>query len=72
MDRSASFEALSTWVDHGILIEDPEFMFNLLERTDLGCFDAGERDPSRLGMFFSVVTICVGPCAHGITSNFNG
>ena len=63
VDRSASFEALSTWVDHGILIEDPEFTFNLLERADLGCFDARERDPSRLGMFF----FCLFALEHALT-----
>ncbi|KIM39184.1 hypothetical protein M413DRAFT_415749 [Hebeloma cylindrosporum] len=35
VDRSAALKALSTWVDHGVLIEDPEFTFNLLERADL-------------------------------------
>ena len=53
VDRSASLKALSTWVDHGILIEDPEFTFDLLERADLGGSGARERDPSRLGMFVS-------------------
>jgi anaphase-promoting complex subunit 2 len=33
--QSSSLKVLSTWVDHGILIEDPEFTFNLLERVDL-------------------------------------
>ena len=53
VDRSASLKALSTWVDHGILIEDPEFTFNLLERADVEGSGARERDPSRLGMFVS-------------------
>ncbi|KIM41173.1 hypothetical protein M413DRAFT_160178 [Hebeloma cylindrosporum] len=49
VDRSASLKALSTWVDHGVLIEDPEFTFNLLEKADMaGSAAARERDPSRL------------------------
>ena len=36
----ASLKALSTWVYHGILIEDLGFTFNLLERGDLGGSDA--------------------------------
>jgi hypothetical protein len=36
-----------------ILLEDPEFTFNLLERADLGGSGARERDPSRLGTFSS-------------------
>ena len=59
---------MSTWVDHGILIEDPEFTFNLLERADVGGSDARERDPSRLGMIVSGYL----PHAHGIDSNFDG
>ena len=51
VDRSASLKVLSTCVDHGILIEDPAFTFNLLERADLGSSGARERDPSRLGVF---------------------
>jgi len=57
-DRSASLKALSIWVDHGILIEDPEFTFNLLEKADLGDSGIRERDLSRLGMFMSP-TICL-------------
>ena len=56
--RSPSLKALSIWVDHGILIEDPEFTFNLLEKAGLGDSGIRERDLSTLGMFMSL-TICL-------------
>ncbi|KAF9564194.1 hypothetical protein CPC08DRAFT_734567 [Agrocybe pediades] len=34
VDKSAAIKALSTWVDHGVLKEDPEYTFNLLERAE--------------------------------------
>lgn len=34
--RSAAVKALSTWVDHGVLKEDPENTFVLLERAEEG------------------------------------
>ncbi|KAH9480869.1 Anaphase-promoting complex subunit 2 [Psilocybe cubensis] len=34
VDRSAAIKALSTWVDHGVLKEDPENTFRLLERAE--------------------------------------
>ncbi|PPQ79767.1 hypothetical protein CVT25_003320 [Psilocybe cyanescens] len=34
VDRSSAIKALSTWVDHGVLKEDPENTFRLLERAE--------------------------------------
>ncbi|KDR83236.1 hypothetical protein GALMADRAFT_206844 [Galerina marginata CBS 339.88] len=45
--RSAAIKALSTWVDHGVLKEDPENTFNLLERAEeAGSGVIRERDSS--------------------------
>ncbi|KAJ3503214.1 hypothetical protein NLJ89_g8534 [Agrocybe chaxingu] len=46
--RSAAVKALSTWVDHGVLKEDPENTFILLEREEEGGSSGIIRDPSRL------------------------
>ncbi|KAF8965881.1 ubiquitin-protein ligase [Flammula alnicola] len=46
--RSAALKALSTWVDYGVLKEDPENTFILLERAEEGGSGTRERDPSRL------------------------
>ena len=34
IDRGAAIKALSTWVDHGVLKEDPENTFVLLEKVE--------------------------------------
>ncbi|KJA24366.1 hypothetical protein HYPSUDRAFT_38802 [Hypholoma sublateritium FD-334 SS-4] len=41
--RSAAIKALSTWVDHGVLKEDPENTFILLERAEEGGVSRGYR-----------------------------
>ncbi|KAF8816437.1 hypothetical protein BYT27DRAFT_7221469 [Phlegmacium glaucopus] len=40
IDRGAAIKALATWVDHGVLKEDPENTFILLEKAE-GGLDAG-------------------------------
>jgi len=41
IDRGAAIKALSTWVDHGVLKEDPENTFILLEKAEEGDPDVG-------------------------------
>jgi anaphase-promoting complex subunit 2 len=43
--RSAAIRALSTWVDRGVLKEDPENTFILLEREEVGGVAARENRP---------------------------
>ena len=53
INRSAALKALATWVDHGVLKEDPENMFRLLEKAEEGDGDAGRgliRDARMLGL----------------------
>jgi len=47
IDRGAAIKALSTWVDHGVLKEDPENMFILLETAEEGS-DAGMTKEARV------------------------
>ncbi|KAF8157822.1 hypothetical protein B0H34DRAFT_656905 [Crassisporium funariophilum] len=47
IDRGSAIKALSTWVDHGVLKEDPENTFNLLEKAEEGG-PSVVRDSSRL------------------------
>jgi anaphase-promoting complex subunit 2 len=54
IDRGAAIKALSTWVDHGVLKEDPENTFILLEKAEEGGSDAGmSREARVLGRFCS-------------------
>ena len=46
----AAIKALSTWVDHGVLKEDPENTFILLEKAEEGDSDVGMTRV--LGSFF--------------------
>ena len=49
----AAIKALSTWVDHGVLKEDPENTFILLEKAEEGNPDVGmTREARVLGSFF--------------------
>ncbi|KAF8882924.1 ubiquitin-protein ligase [Gymnopilus junonius] len=51
VNRSAAIKALSTWVDLGVLKEDPENTFNLLEKAEEGqsaAAAARERDTAKL------------------------
>ncbi|KIM41159.1 hypothetical protein M413DRAFT_28224 [Hebeloma cylindrosporum] len=68
VDRSPSLKAM--WVDHGVLTEDPEFKFNLLERADMGGFAAArKRDLSRLYAYLSSsVANCIGTVRSWFTS----
>ncbi|KAF9030639.1 hypothetical protein BJ165DRAFT_1332166, partial [Panaeolus papilionaceus] len=43
VDRSAALKALATWIDHGVIKEDPENTFILLEHAD----DSGTTAPVR-------------------------
>ena len=55
IDRGAAIKALSTWVDHGVLKEDPENTFILLEKAE-GDPDVGmTREGRVLGSFSSLV-----------------
>ena len=55
IDRGAAIKALSTWVDHGVLKEDPENTFILLEKAE-GDPDVGmTREARVLGSFSSLV-----------------
>ena len=51
IDRGAAIKALSTWVDHGVLKEDPENTFILLEKAEEGDPDVG-RESRALGSYF--------------------
>jgi hypothetical protein len=51
IDRGAAIKALSTWVDHGVLKEDPENTFILLEKAEEGDPDVG-REARVLGSYF--------------------
>ena len=54
IDRGAAIKALSTWVDHGVLKEDPENTFILLEKAE-GDSNAGmTREARVLGWFCSL------------------
>ena len=54
IDRGAAIKALSTWVDHGVLKEDPENTFILLEKAEEGDPDVGmAREARVLGSFSS-------------------
>ena len=62
IDRAAAIKALSTWVDYGVLREDAENTFILLERAE---GDGGhEHGPTRearvLGSFFFLLCIHLG------------
>ena len=48
IDRSAAFKALVTWVNMGVLKEDPENMFVLLERAEEDM--SGKRSPEEWGV----------------------
>jgi len=49
--RSVAIKALATWVDLGVLKEDSENTFLLLERAEEGGGPSVARDPSRHGKF---------------------
>ena len=51
IDRVAAIKALSTWVDHGVLKEDPENTFILLEKAEERDPDVN-REPRALGSYF--------------------
>lgn len=53
--RSAAIRALSTWVDRGVLKEDPENTFILLEREETGGVAARE---NRLGRYIFSLSCC--------------
>jgi anaphase-promoting complex subunit 2 len=56
IDRGAAIKALSTWVDHGVLKEDPENTFILLEKAEEGDRAVGmTREARVLGSFSSLV-----------------
>ena len=48
IDRSAAFKALVTWVNMGVLKEDPENTFVLLERAEEDV--SGKRSPEEWGV----------------------
>ena len=48
IDRSAAFKALVTWVNMGVLKEDPENTFMLLERAEEDV--SGKRSPEEWGV----------------------
>lgn len=48
MDRGAAFEALVTWVNMGVLKEDSESMFGLLQRAEEGV--SGKGSPGGWGV----------------------
>ena len=54
IDRGAAIKALSTWVDHGVLKEDPENTFILLEKAE-GDSDVGMTRQARVLGSFSLV-----------------
>ena len=51
IDRGAAIKALSTWVDHGVLKEDPENTFILLEKAEARDPDV-VRETKVLGSYF--------------------
>lgn len=55
IDRGAAIRALSTWVDHGVLKEDPENTFILLEKAEAGLDAEGRGLTRALGSPFSFV-----------------
>jgi hypothetical protein len=55
IDRGAAIKALSTWVDHGVLKEDPENTFILLEKAEEGDPDVGMTREARVLGSFSLV-----------------
>jgi anaphase-promoting complex subunit 2 len=55
IDRGAAIKALSTWVDHGVLKEDPENTFILLEKAEEGDPDVGMIREARVLGSFSLV-----------------
>ena len=58
IDRGAAIKALSTWVDHGVLKEDPENTFILLEKAEEGNPDVGmNRETRVLGSSFLSITV---------------
>jgi len=72
VDRSTSLKALSTRVNHGILIEDAEFtVCSTCWREQIWEVLVHESETHQ-DWVCSFLTGCVGPCAHGITSNFDG
>jgi hypothetical protein len=55
IDRGAAVKALSTWVDHGVLKEDPEYTFILLEKAEERGSDTGmTREATMSGSFYSL------------------
>ena len=54
IDRGAAIKALSTWVDHGVLKEDPESTFILLEKAE-GDSDVGMTRQTR-GIRFVLIS----------------
>lgn len=55
VDKSAAIKALSTWIDHGVLKEDPENTFNLLERAEeRGEVVTRERNLLPVGLCFHI------------------
>ena len=57
IDRGAALKALSTWVDHGVLKEDPENMFILLETAEEGSDVDMTREARVLGLFYSFLML---------------
>ncbi|PPR07923.1 hypothetical protein CVT24_000903 [Panaeolus cyanescens] len=48
VDRSAALKALATWIDHGVIKEDPENTFILLEHAEQSGGAAAARGTARL------------------------
>ena len=65
IDRSAAFKALVTWVNMGVLKEDPENTFVLLERAEEDV--SGKRSPEKWGVsagtFWLSTNHSLGACA---------
>ena len=59
--RSAAFKALVTWVNMGVLKEDLENTFVLLERAEEDV--SGKRPPEEWGTFWLSTNHSLGACA---------